>query len=393
MQTNPATEVDPDASSELWSRNFILICLTNFLVFVSFQIFVPTLPLYVDRLGGSESAVGVIVGAFTLSAVVIRPWLGRMVDTHGRRGIYLVGLLFFFATTLAYFSMTTVFLLFILRVLHGFSWGAVTTAASTIATDLIPDRRRGEGMGYYGLFTNLAVAFGPALGLWVVERYSFPVLFAGAAGLVFAAWATAVTIQYPAPRRVPAEEESRRDRMTAGVLTKGTLATSAMGLCVTFTLGGIVAYLPLFAQERGIPHAGWFFTVFAVTMVAIRPWAGKLFDRQGPRLTIPCGLISLTLSLALLSVTDSLSALLTAAALYGTGFGAVHPSLQAWTIQRSPSSAKGRANGIFFASFDLGLGIGSILSGLVVEQAGFPAMFLTAATSLVPAYILFLRIK
>lgn len=373
----------------LWTKDFILICLSNFLVFVSFQLLLPTLPLYVNRLGGNEGMVGWIAGAFTLSAVLIRPLIGGMVDRHGRRGIYLIGLLCFFATTWGYLYTVSILPLLLLRVVHGFTWGAVTTTSGAVATDLIPERQRGEGMGYYGLLTNLAVAFGPVLGLWVVDRFSYSLLFVLAAGLVLAAWGTARLIRYPkVPTDISATPSQESEQQS---IPRGAWATSIMALLVTFSLGAIVTYLPLFAEEQKIPHVGWFFTVYAITMMAVRPKAGKLFDRQGPRLTIPFGLAAIALSLIQLAIADSMWDLLAAAAFFGAGFGTVHPSLQAWTIQQAPRNATGRANGAFFASFDLGIGIGTICSGFLAEWTRYPPLFLALTLPLILAFLLFLH--
>lgn len=151
-----------DVKASLWTRPFILIILVNFMMFSSMYVLLPTLPVYAQRIGGNETVAGLIVGLFTISAVVMRPISGNLLDRKGRKVLLNAGILIFLFSALAYNLASVILVLLALRVVHGAGWGVMTTAAGTIASDIIPAPRRGEGMGYYGVSSTVAMSLGPA---------------------------------------------------------------------------------------------------------------------------------------------------------------------------------------------------------------------------------------
>ncbi len=161
----------------LWTKSFIQMTFAMLFLFTAFYLLVPTLPLFIKEIGGNESQVGLMMGMFTIAAVVIRPIIGGMLDQYGRRSFIIFGLIFFGLTMYSYHLATTIVLLAVLRVIHGVTWAVSTTAVGTAITDVIPDSRRGEGMGWYGMAMTIAMAIGPMIGLSVVQNYSFHGLF------------------------------------------------------------------------------------------------------------------------------------------------------------------------------------------------------------------------
>lgn len=161
----------------LWTKSFIQMTFAMLFLFTGFYLLVPTLPLFIKEIGGNELQVGLMMGMFTIAAVVIRPIIGGMLDQYGRRSFTIFGLIFFGLTMYSYNLATTIILLAILRVIHGVTWAVSTTAIGTAITDIIPDSRRGEGMGWYGMAMTIAMAIGPMIGLLVVQNYSFHGLF------------------------------------------------------------------------------------------------------------------------------------------------------------------------------------------------------------------------
>src|SRR5690606_29983883 len=151
--------------------------LANFLRVIGFKMTLQTIPLFVKELGGSDSLIGIVVGVFTFSALIVRPYAGHALESKGRGFVYLFGLFLFVVSIGGLSIITSIFLLMLLRIIQGLGWGFSTTAGGTIATDIIPPKRRGEGLGYFGLSGNIALAFGPSLGLLLAGTLSFPKLF------------------------------------------------------------------------------------------------------------------------------------------------------------------------------------------------------------------------
>ncbi|NMA80611.1 MAG: MFS transporter, partial [Jeotgalicoccus halophilus] len=163
--------------SRIWTKDFIIIVIANFFIFTSFQMTLPTLPLYVQEIGSNETWVGIIVGIFTFSALLIRPFGGKMLDTTGRAPVFITGLAILVISLYSLAVSTTILILVAVRIVQGIGWGLSNTASGTIASDLVPKDRRGEGLGFFGLSGNLALAIGPALGLFLVNHIEFSTLF------------------------------------------------------------------------------------------------------------------------------------------------------------------------------------------------------------------------
>ncbi|USG65816.1 MFS transporter [Brevibacillus ruminantium] len=369
-------------TESLWTKNFILLAVANFLLFVAFQMLIPTLPLYVTQRGGDQVAVGLVISIFTVSALLIRPFAGKALDSIGRKPVLLGGLLIFFLSVSGYYWMATVALVLMVRFVHGIGWGITTTAFGTIASDLIPARRRGEGMGYFGMFSNLAMALGPMFGLWLVDFKGYGWMFAISAFLTVAALFMTRLVSIKEPDHVSGKANQQATPSPSGAATlasdlveKKALFPALLALFFGITYGGIVSFITLFGQEVGIGQVGLFFLFNAVSLMLIRPFAGQLFDRKGHVWVLIPGALLAGAGLLVLSSITSAVGLAVAAVLFGAGFGAVQPSLQAWTINRVPPHRRGAANGTFFSAFDLGIGSGAMLLGALAKVTGFAAMY------------------
>jgi MFS family permease len=358
----------------LWTGNFILLCLVNLTLFLAFQMLIPTLPVYVSEMGGSKTAVGLIIGIFTISAVVVRPFTGRLLDTHGRRGILLIGLAVFIVSTAAYHWAATVALVLAIRFIHGFGWGACTTAAGTAAADIIPTPRLAEGMGFFGLAATLSMTIAPAVGLYLIYNYSFGVLFAVSVALSILSLLLAAAVKYPnvapAAKNVP-----------DALFEPAAFRPSVVIFLCTTTYGAVVTFIALYAGQQGVPidRIGILFTVFAITLTLTRPLAGMLVDRRGYDVVVVPGLLFVTATMIVLSQAAALWMFLLAGVLFGLGFGTIHPSMQAMAVQFVPPHRRGAANGTFFSAFDLGIGAGAIVWGAVSQAYDYSTMYLLAA--------------
>ncbi|MBI3977000.1 MAG: MFS transporter [Chloroflexi bacterium] len=370
------------ARESIWTRNFVLICLVNLLAMGGFQTVMPTMPMYVKSLGGQESVIGLIMGIFALSALAARPWSGRWMDRVGRRGIYLLGLVAAVPVFLAYSVVPTILWLGALRLIHGLSFGIVTTGGGTIVADAVPPTRRGEGIGYYGMFTTLTSAIGPTVGIVLVNSFGFGTLFVANAAIALVAVLLAGTIHY---RPVPAKVEGP----PPAYFERRAFSPSAIALCGGFTTAAILTFLPVHALQRGVGNIGPYFAVYALTMLLVRPVAGRFYDERGPAVVVVPGLLIAMVAMLLVAAATNLETFLLAAVLMGLSTGAVHPTLQAMSVDGVPPERRGAANSTYFSSLDIGIGGGSILLGVVAQAFGYPVMYVVAGALAACGVVLF----
>ncbi|ABZ85591.1 quinolone resistance protein, putative [Heliomicrobium modesticaldum Ice1] len=389
----------PRPAAPLWTKSFLFICLTNLFMFTSFYFLLPTLPVFVTSgLGGDESSVGYIIGILSLTAVMVRPLSGYLLDVVGRKKVLFLALIAFCLATAAYYIVAGLTALFLLRALHGMAWGFTTTGASTVAADVVPAERRGEGLGYYGLSNTLAMAAGPSLGLFVLDKGGFPALFGASLILAVLGLLSLGGVSYEDKTGGQAggnggdAKKKKAGLSLAALFEPAVFSLSAVMAFVAIVYGGIVSFITLLAKEIGVPNAGVYFLVYALTLLVIRPWAGRAFDRQGPKRIMLIGFVSMAAAFALLFLAKGIVLFVLSAVVMGVGFGIVQPTLMAMAINRVPPFRRGAANGTLMSAFDLGIGLGSIALGYVSKLAGFSGMYLACAAIIVIPALLFFRL-
>ncbi len=369
---------------KIWTKDFTLIVFANFFVFLCFQMTLPTIPLYINQLGGNDQLIGIVVGVFTFSALLIRPYAGQALESRGRRFVFLTGLSIFTLATGMFGFVASMFFIFALRIIQGVGWGLSTTASGTIATDLIPANRRGEGMGYFGLAGNLALAFGPTLGLALAGFISFEKLFLICGILSVVAFLLATPIRY---KKV---EQKAVAIKKWDFYEKTALPPSLLMFFITVPFGGIASFLPIYSAQKGIGGLEWYFLLYAVALMLTRLYAGKLYDLKGHQAVFFPGTILIIGSMLLLAWLPNSLVMYIAAILFGLGFGTVQPALQAWAVRDATDRRKGMANATFFSFFDLGVGIGAICFGQIAYYFNYSAIYLVAAFSIFGAIFLYL---
>lgn len=368
---------------KLWTRDFILISIATFLIFCGFQLLMPILPKYAQSLGADEKVVGLINGLFTITALATRPFIGRELDRGGRKTIYLLGLVIFFLATLGYLWAPTLIILLAFRLIHGVGWAGASTAAGTIVADIIPPERRGEGMGYYGLASTLAMAIAPALGLTLLVNYDFSLIFIISLLLVAGAFFTGQAINFQVI------DKPKPGSVKGALFDRRALRPATVMFFMTLPYGGLVTFLPLYASKLGIENIGPFFTIYALGLLITRPIAGKYYDRKGPDHIVIMGMIAMFLGTFILGKATTMSIFLLCGVLYGMGFGSVQPTLLALALHGVEPQRRGAVNGTVFSSFDLGIGMGALLLGLIVNSFGYSVMYITASIAPLAGLLLF----
>lgn len=373
-------------SEKIWTRDFVLIVMSNFFVFLGFQMTLPTIPLFVEELGGNDQLIGIVVGIFTFSALLLRPFAGHALESKGRGFVYLIGLAIFVLSVGSFGFVKSLMILFVMRIIQGIGWGFSTTASGTIATDLIPAKRRGEGMGYYGLSGNLALALGPTLGLTLTGILSFKYLFLICGVLGLSAFLLSSRIRY---KKVEQKSVSLKKW---DFYEKSALAPSMLLFFLTVTFGGIASFLPLYSAQKGITGIQWYFLLYALALLFSRTFAGKIYDQKGHQAVFIPGALLIIIAMGLLAWLPNNIVMYTAALIYGLGFGTVQPALQAWSVKECPPHRRGMANATFFSFFDLGVGIGAMLFGQIAHVLGYSSIYIVSAISVFFSILLYLRI-
>lgn len=366
----------------IWTRDFIALFLANFLLFVGFQMQIPTMPVYVQSRGGDQLMVGMVITVFTITAVISRPFSGWALDVLARRFVVQAGMVICVATAFAYIPATSVALIMVVRLIHGAGFGLTTTGLGTMAADIVPAERRGEGLGYFGMATNVGMALGPGLGIAVMNWLGFGATFSGSALLMSAALLT--TFAVTAGRR-PVEQTHATVPGLRGLLEPGAFFPASLSLLTGLIFGSVIGFITLFGTESGIGDVSSFFFLYAIVIMATRPISGRLYDRYGPTPVVLAGAGLLSAGLLVLSGAGSQAALTVAAVLYGAGFGSIQPSLQAWAIDRVAPHRRGAATGTYYSSFDIGIGLGALLLGSIAKVSSYAMMYRVAA--LIPVAI------
>ncbi len=368
------------------TRDFLLLCTANFFIFFGFQMTLPTIPIFVKELGGSDQLVGMVVGIFALSALVARAFVGKILETKGRKIVFVFGLCLFVLTIGSYAIIESIVLLFLFRVLQGIGFACSGTAAGTVASDLIPASRRGEGMSLYALGANFALAIAPMIALTLAEVIPVHLIFLFCALSGVIALVLTLQIKYKKIDPIAAQTLQSQKRV---FFEKAAWKPSLLMIFITFTFGGMASFLPLYTDEKGIAGIKLFFTVYAISLLATRFFAGKIYDRKGIKYIFVPGAILIMAAMLLLAWLPNEFVLLLAAALYGLGFGSVQPGLQAWAISLVSPNRRGLATATFFAAFDLGVGLGAVLFGQISHYFGYQKIYEASLVSIFISLILF----
>lgn len=358
----------PSGKPGLWTRDFTMIIIVNAFLFTGFQMLPTALPPYLKFLGAPDQALGLLSGISMVAALIMRPLSGLLLDSIGRRVVFLTGLLILVFSTTAFYFFPVVWIILAVRFVHGVGWGIASTACSTVAADYIPKVRFGEGMGYFGLAASFGMAVAPALAL---SMPAGPMIWTST-GFSMAALLIALLLRY---KRV--ENKPKIPGIRVSIYERAAVLPSVVMLFSTVAFGAVVTFVALYARERGIEqNVGLFFTVYASVMLISRPSIGKLIDRKGSGVVIIPSLLFSSLAMLLLWKAETFHLLLLSGGVYGLGQGMMFSGAQAMAVLNSPRHRIGAANATFFTGFDLGLGCGAMFSGYLASMLGYADMFL-----------------
>ncbi len=355
----------------LFTPRFFVMCGFSFTVFVSAFQLLPTAPFHVVDLGGSTFASGLFLGFLTFASAFSAPLTGAVADRLGQRRILITSSVALALFSIAYALITDYRLLLALVIVHGVFWSGLLSASAAYMTNLLPERRRAEGIAYWGLSSVAAIAVAPTIGFWIY-RHGWGWLCAEGAALNLLMCGIAIALKEHEPAPAP-------HAPTQGLLEWRVLALSGTLFLYSYAYGGITSFAAMYADANRVTPKGIYLTTLALVILVTRPVAGRLGDRLGHRrVFLPC-LLLISLGLGLLAAGGTRTSMIVSAAVFGLGFGTAYPVYVGYVMRDVSPARRGAAFGAILAAFDTGIGTGSTSMGWVIQRYGFQFAFAMAA--------------
>ncbi len=369
-------QVNTTDRGRLLTFDIVALFFTIFFMFFALDFFIPVLPFYIVDLGGSETLVGILMGVFTFCSVIFRPMQGRVVDRRGRKKILLTGIIMFILSGVGIALVPRLEALIVFRALQGVGWGGFLLTFNILIIDLAPPLRRGEAVGILGTATPLALATAPSFAEFMREAVgNYTIVFLVSALAALVALLISLFINEPENNKNGLEGPGLNKKL----FSRGVLVPSVMMFFITFSLGGILTFLPLLGEQRGIGEVGYFFTIFAAAVVAARPLSGRISDRFGRMVAFVPGILLLIFSLVLIALAQGMFWLAAGGICFGFGLGFTHTTLMALAADRISENERGVGMATFTTAFDLGIASGASVLGLLLLWFNFFHLFIVCA--------------
>jgi MFS family permease len=365
-------------SDRLFTPRFFVMCGFTFTVFLSAFQLLPTAPFRIQDLGGSTFASGLFLGFLTYASATSAPLTGAIADRIGQRRTLIVASGVILLCAIGYGVTTRYPLMLALVVVHGVFWSALLSASAAYLTNLLPERRRAEGISYWGLSSVAAIAVAPPVAFWIMQHggWRWICISCGALNVLMGAIAWALPADAAHEQRLML---TRADAHVRPLVEWRVLLLSLTLFLYSFGYGAITSFSAMFADALGISPKSIYLTLLAIVILLTRPLSGALADRIGyRRVFMPC-LVLIAIGLALLASASSLAWLVASAILFGVGFGTAYPVFVAYVMRDVHAARRGAAFGAILAAFDTGIGTGSSTVGWLIERFGFSTAFGVAA--------------
>lgn len=369
-------------TERLWNRSFILCLFNNLFLFTYYYALLTILPIYIMKnLGGTVKEAGLALTLFLLSSIAVRPFSGLIVEKLGKKISFRGSEFLFVLFAFSYLFADSMWALLVIRFIHGIWFSILTTVTVPIANDFIPDHRKGEGMGYFVMSTNLAVVFGPLIALTVLQFTDFISLFAILTAVICLGFIFCLMVPV---------QENKFDKLTNKVEEKRlgfhdiiemrAVPIGFVALLTAFAYSSIMSFITAYSESKDLlAYTSLFFIVFAISMIVVRPWVGKVYDRKGASAVIYPSFIFFALGLVVVSFISNQWILWLSAIFIGIGYGSLFPCFQTLAIQSVSKQRMGHAISTFFTLFDLGMALGSVVLGLIIAYYGYQMTYLFCA--------------
>ena len=356
---------------KIWTREFIGMSLSNTFIYVAQYAMIAALPIVImTEYGSGDVEAGLAMTFFQIGTVVARPCAGILIDAVNKRRLMIAILTIFFILMCSFAFAATLSALYGLRLVHGVVFAVATTTAAALAALILPPARKGEGIGYFALSTNLAMVAGPMIGLLILEYFTPTVLFAALS--VLASISIAAGGAHRLPNEIILPAKTQRALSVSTFIERRALAPALIAGILFFAYGSVLTFIPLYTRSLGLSsETSLFYACYAGAILVTRPFVGRIFDRKGSDYTVYPGLALFAAGMFLLGNIEGLSGLIAAALLLGAGFGAVTPALQTLAVRSVPPARAGVATATYFWSLDISVGLAAAGLGVVAVTYGY----------------------
>jgi MFS family permease len=377
-------------NQKIWNKKFILLILSNLLMCITYYSLISALPIYIsEQLHANKSIVGIVLASYIVASVLIRPFSGFALDKFGRKTILLSSLFLYALIFFGYAFAATILFLFVLRFAHGFTWGITTIAGNTNIVDIIPDSKRGEGLGYYGLSTTMGMAIGPIIGLFIMHNWGYYAMFFTGAIISLISFVCASLVKYPPYK--PSEENYHFS--WPKLFEIQSILPSLNLTIIQITYGGLMTFIALYGHEIGIRNASGFFLIYALGIAISRFISGKEFDKRGPRYILTICISLLVIGFIILALVKNPVGFYGSAIILGFGNGVIFPTFQTMVNNLSKPTRRGAANSTLYTGLDLGMGLGMIIMGIISQHTSITTAFIVSAVICLIGLIYFVTLS
>ncbi|MGG0717301.1 MFS transporter [Robertmurraya massiliosenegalensis] len=356
-------------TSKLWTGRYITILVMAFLFFLAIQILTAGFPAYITDLKNNPTQGGMMTTVFMLSAIMTRPLIGYFMHKVNLMVLNMAALVLVAVSIGTSYGHDSIVLLLCMRVLHGIGFGILSTVLATMATNIIPTKKLGEGIGYYGMATSVGTSIAPMIALSLLQLTSYNFMIVLTVVLTVATLVISFFVKTPQKSTL---SQKKKISFKKSIFDKDAFLPCSLTIFFTISLGGVISFMGELGKEADlVGSVPFFFLVLSMMMVLVRPLSGRLFDRYGHKVILYPGVMSGIIGLMLLAIMDSAVTLLLAGVFYGIAYGVVTPTLQAIAVKKVKKEKQGTANAMFFSGMDFGIAIGSIGLGALASITSY----------------------
>ncbi|MTJ14037.1 MFS transporter [Anabaena sp. UHCC 0187] len=370
-------------------KNLLMLFAAGLFFWSGLASLLPTLPLYIEHIGATKQEIGIVMGSFAIGMLLFRPSMGALADIRGRKIVLLIGMSVAAIAPLGYLFVKSIIPLMVIRAFHGISIAAFATAYIALVSDLAPEHRRGEVVGYMSLVSPLGVGIGPAIGGFLQATVGYTPLFLSSAALCSLGLLCIIPIVNPPIIKKP--NNSKNDNFWQILKSPRVRIPAIVLLLSGLTLGSLHTFISLFIKSTGVDlNPGFFFTAAAVSSFSCRLFTGKASDQYGRGLFVTMSLIAYTLSIICIWQANNSFMFLLGAFMEGAASGTLIPMISVLMTDRALPHERGRIFGASLMGFDIGLAMAGPIFGTFAETLGYRSMFGLTTGLTVLAMIIFL---